>query len=1251
MAAANSPSFRHDPRSRHNPAPVGTPVTGYILKLRRSGAAALLNLMIAILGTLTMSTTTLTAEEELNGAIGFTAPLTETTDVPTTAEVTGGVGVTDPTLSFGLTAVTDWNTSPFIDLAKTMRPWVGHVDGKWGAMKYEQLKAGGYLDADGWPTRLPPNTEIGTIWAWNPNSADSADRKGVYTLTYEGEGEITLGGSAKVISSEPGRIVFENTTGGAMAFNIKQTDPNGTGNYIRDISVVHQDNLALHEAGAIFDPDWLALVSDARELRFMDWMHTNNSTQSEWADRPQTGDFTWSTKDGIPLEVMVQLANEAGIDPWFNIPHLATEEYIREFATYVRDHLDPNLKAHVEYSNEAWNFAFQQTSWLRDQALAEWGQNSPYEYYAMKATKAAVIWEEVFGTESDARLVNVMGTQTVSSWISGKLMNPTTWQANDPEGYVDPASVFDSLAVTTYFGSATVSDSTLRSELITAIKDPAVDAMQFLYEKLLDPTYARSIPEIADFLLKQKSVADQYGLDLIAYEGGQHVHHSFAVSGLTSADVDILTAFMIDFVRSPQMGLLYEELWKVWSSVSDGAFMQFGEVGTPGKWGSWGLLSDLEDSTARSDFLLSQNQSATAWFGDGPNSTYEQGVILQAGDGGELLVGTSQEDYLLGGAGNDTFVSGLGRDGINGGAGSDTLVLSGLPGYYAIAAEGDGHRILGPDGSKFVINVELFTFDNGTYTLAEFTAAAGTEPLLSAPSPAADPAPDAPREPTPVQEPETGPAATLSSRGQLLDGRGIDVITISSTGGIGVVIDGINQWSPTGKELGLSSQLPAAYAVYDAGATAMFDSLAVQASYWSMQDNLAYRGGPILGPSAVGSALQLGSIVTNAGLLRGTDYADRFAGRDLADQFDGGAGNDRLSGGAGDDLLIGGAGDDWLDGGTGTDIATFTGFAGSYVIAPEGAGYRLTGADGSDLVLNVEFFRFEDGTYSLADLLVGVPLPTTDTTAPVVEPDPAPPAAELTTDTPTDPAPTGESSTPVPDTTSDPEPPPVPVGADLASRGQLLDAAGLDWVQIVSDGSKGVIISAINPWSQAGDELLGTAETAYVVNDFGAKARIVGSMVSASYWSTQEDAARSGGAPLTGSAVETGLNLASYVTDAAKLIGTSESDRFFGGSADDNFDGGAGNDLIAGGIGDDILTGGAGNDCFVINKGCDIDRVTDFSQDDTLDLKAWGLGSKAVIADLALVNADGNLEISSAHGTVVLDGLDTEDLGWMSFLV
>ena len=246
-----------------------------------------------------------------------------------------------------------------------------------------------------------------------------------------------------------------------------------------------------------------------------------------------------------------------------------------------------------------------------------------------------------------------------------------------------------------------VADPDLRSALIAAVQNPNIDATAHLHSSLLDPEVKWSLPYTEKIWAQNKAIADKYGLDLVAYEGGQHVHHSFAVRGLKEEETNALTGFLSEFVRGPEMAQLYDKLWDIWERIGDGPFMQFTDVSAPSKWGSWGLLSALGDRNPRAELLLKRNATAKSWFGDGGGTRYQQGVIALAGDGGEILTGTQKADFLVGGAGDDVIIAGPGRNGINGGAGTDTLVLSGNPDDFTLVPEGDGYRLTGPGIFRF----------------------------------------------------------------------------------------------------------------------------------------------------------------------------------------------------------------------------------------------------------------------------------------------------------------------------------------------------------------------------------------------------------------------------------------------------------------------------------------------------------------------------------------------------------------------
>lgn len=96
--------------------------------------------------------------------------------------------------------------------------------------------------------------------------------------------------------------------------------------------------------------------------------------------------------------------------------------------------------------------------------------------------------------------------------------------------------------------------------------------------------------------------------------------------------------------------------------------------------------------------------------------------------------------------------------------------------------------------------------------------------------------------------------------------------------------------------------------------------------------------------------------------LVGSNFADSLTGNSGRNTLMGLDGDDFLFGGAGIDMLKGGAGNDTLDGGAASDYAVFTGNMSDYVLTKTSATtITVTGHDGTDSLINVEYLRFDDG--------------------------------------------------------------------------------------------------------------------------------------------------------------------------------------------------------------------------------------------------------------------------------------------------
>ncbi|MGC1506557.1 MAG: hypothetical protein WA782_20765 [Sulfitobacter sp.] len=527
-------------------------------------------------------------------------------------------------VAIGLASVTDWSTQlPFLDLMKTSRPWIGHKAGQWGGMEVAQLRAEGVLDAHGWPLEMPRSLgSIGTLILTDmPEAATSL--KGRYRLKFDGKGVIEVSGRAEKVRYGKGEVTFDYTPGpGSVDIRIQRIN---TTNPPRNITVVHMDNAQRFDRGAVFNPLWTARIGQFRALRFMDWAETNNSSLSDWGERPEVGDVTYV--DGVPVEVMIDLANELESDAWFNIPHLADDAFVRAYAELVRDRLDPALTAYVEFSNEVWNWQFSQAVWADKAASARWGENDKWmQFYGLRAAEVARIWSEVFAAEAETRLVNVISSQTGWLGLETEVLSAPLAVA---EGLEPPVEAFDAYAVTGYFGGVLGLED--RQEMVKnwlaesvakargkaeaqGLKGTALDA--YVAAHRFDGASERAGRELLDggvsgnredtlndligrVLPHHAQVARAHNLDLVMYEGGTHI----VGIGALVEDTE-LTDFMHHLNYSAEMGRLYAALLNGWKAVGGQLFNAYSDVYAPTKWGSWGALRHLDDSNPRWDALV-----------------------------------------------------------------------------------------------------------------------------------------------------------------------------------------------------------------------------------------------------------------------------------------------------------------------------------------------------------------------------------------------------------------------------------------------------------------------------------------------------------------------------------------------------------------------------------------------------------------------------------------------------------------------
>ncbi len=449
---------------------------------------------------------------------------------------------------------------PFSDLMKT--------SGGWGSNDGTPFAA---TAADGTPAALKPGQVAGTPVAWDYSRYPA----GRYTVLWDGEGTISFPHSrVNIVERTANRIVLVPTdTTSQMWIGIDATNP---ANPIRNVRFLLPGTEAT-AAAQRFNPDYLQKLAPFSMLRFMDWGATNGSSVVEWADRAKPDAAAFTGSNGVPIEAMIDLANTLHVDPWFCIPHKASDDYVRQFAKLVHDRLDPTLRPRVEYSNEVWNTGFSQNGWASQQSDAQglsrpWGM--PSQFYAKRSVQIFKIMQAVYGSADAHRLVRVLAGQ--AAW---------TQFLKDALAYADTAANVDVLAVAPYFqadaaGNTANVDSTLR-----LTSDQVVDQM-----------FASVRGQVKSWMSANGALAAQNRLKLEAYESGP----TDTAWAFPADKQDAVLALFKSANYNPRMKDLYVEYYAQWKAAGGDTMNQYVDVNAWSKWGLWGALESTYQDVATS---------------------------------------------------------------------------------------------------------------------------------------------------------------------------------------------------------------------------------------------------------------------------------------------------------------------------------------------------------------------------------------------------------------------------------------------------------------------------------------------------------------------------------------------------------------------------------------------------------------------------------------------------------------------------
>ena len=481
----------------------------------------------------------------------------------------------------------------FKDVMKTASKMItfnSEGDSPWNTELLEKIAC----DENGYPLEIPAKVTGASPqrvrFLFNNNYP-----AGRYLLSYDGEGELVVQAAATEKKDGQTYIIIDGT-GGHRWIDIKSSQK---GNHIRNIHIISEKYLNDDIEKEPFHPLFLKGLEPFHALRFMDWVNTNGSRQQAWQDRSKKTYYSQGLGNGIAIEYAIELCNTLKADAWFCVPHMADDDYIRNFAKLAANDLRPDLQVYIEYSNEIWNWGFEQSHWILKnapgavdkyviedlQAINPESQDHP-EKDAYMMQRVFGIWQEEFQTAERGKLVRVAAVQ--HAWHDNTRRILSYLFKKDGQGrpitgprYIGSTGAgCDAVSPAGYFSFGSEDH-----ERWNGMKPEDVRA-----EMVIDAMANRYPQNSGLWTEKTAEYARQWNVDYVVYEGGQHAQpYQQKDWGYNRA--------VWEAQIHPGMYDMYMTLFRKHTEplIDCKLFCAFSYVsGRESKYGSWGHLENLE---------------------------------------------------------------------------------------------------------------------------------------------------------------------------------------------------------------------------------------------------------------------------------------------------------------------------------------------------------------------------------------------------------------------------------------------------------------------------------------------------------------------------------------------------------------------------------------------------------------------------------------------------------------------------------
>jgi hypothetical protein len=376
---------------------------------------------------------------------------------------------------------------------------------------------------------------------------------------------------------------------------------------------------------AVFHPELISVLRDRSSvIRTMDLTRTNRglfqppsrNPPFDSIDKFPTGEeVTWNNQFGVSVKTLCDLAKESGNDLWYAVPDQIPPEEFTALARRFKEHLDPETRLIVSFSNEVWNGNFGQFRRLADLSVAMGlteSTTSPSEAYCLRLCQVA----EAFRAEVPGVVICFDTRNGLNSHLPApepgkydRRQNATLrFQARyTPPGYDRPTIAHaDWVAIAPYFGNGL--------PLLNRTTEEVLADLEVEAQKRIDG-FAYQMEEL-------QMLADEAGVprpELVVYEGNGHLNPTRPTQNegesaedfndRRKAELEQQVQRMSEVYRTPEFKDQYARVIASYKASGGKFWCAYNLTGRPHSSGDWGHMVDMRDPDSPRMLAINESRS------------------------------------------------------------------------------------------------------------------------------------------------------------------------------------------------------------------------------------------------------------------------------------------------------------------------------------------------------------------------------------------------------------------------------------------------------------------------------------------------------------------------------------------------------------------------------------------------------------------------------------------------------------------